>query len=171
MNSNIRLATLKDAERLLTLTLAAYGPALDMGILFPTAQADLEMVQNNIKKHDCFVWEEEGIIIATITVGVFDEMKDVTDLPYIRWFAVDPAYAGKGIGNQLITWAEEVFVRDTLQAPAVTLATAEKHPWLIPMYERKGYERFYEYDNNVLGKVVFLRKVVNPTLYNKEALR
>ncbi|GEN34419.1 GNAT family N-acetyltransferase [Aneurinibacillus danicus] len=165
MSENIRLATLEDAEKLLALTLEAYAPALQLGILFPAAKADLKMVKHNITSNTCFVMENEQGIIATITLGNFEEVKKVTDLPYICWFAVAPAYKGRGIGNRLLTWLEETIIRDTLGAPGAVLATAERHPWLIPMYERKGYERFYEYHEEGLGQVVFLRKVLHSKHY------
>ncbi|MBL3614833.1 GNAT family N-acetyltransferase, partial [Bacillus sp. RHFS18] len=49
-------------------------------------------------------------------------------------------------------------LRDKLKAPFVSLGTADKHPWLIGMYERKGYVRAGEKD---LGKghiTIYLKK-------------
>jgi hypothetical protein len=49
----------------------------------------------------------------------------------------------------------------------ITLATAEKHPWLLAMYERKGYARIESVDrNNGDGTMHLLRKVVNPELFS-----
>ncbi|SFJ77157.1 GNAT family N-acetyltransferase [Thermoflavimicrobium dichotomicum] len=166
MSEIYRLATLEDAEELLDVTLRAYEPIRQLGIRFPAATANIELVQDNITNNDCYVLEKDGSIIATVTVAALEEVKEVTDLPFIWWFAVDPAYKGKGFGTKLLSWVEKNIIRDTLKAPAVTLATAERHPWLVPMYERKGYERFYEVDKEG-EKIVFMRKILNPDLFSK----
>ncbi|WP_445486755.1 GNAT family N-acetyltransferase [Niallia sp. 03133] len=54
----------------------------------------------------------------------------ISPYPFIWWFAVDPKYKRKGIGSRLLTYVEEKILRDTVKAPAVYLATAERHPCL-----------------------------------------
>jgi S-(2-succino)cysteine N-acetyltransferase len=49
----------------------------------------------------------------------------------------------------MMEWLENTVLRETLKCPAVSLGTADKHPWLIEMYERKGYEKAGSQD---LGK-------------------
>lgn len=173
MGEVFRLATVNDAEELLDVILRAYEPIRELGIQFPAATATIELVSNNIKINDCYVLEIDGAIAATITLSKGEEVKQITDLPFVKWFAVSPLYKNKGIGAKLITWVEEAVIRDKLKAPAVTLATAERHPWLVAMYERRGYERFFDIDlGNGDGPIVFLRKVVNPELYTeKEKVR
>ncbi|UOY92375.1 GNAT family N-acetyltransferase [Ectobacillus sp. JY-23] len=166
MGERYRLATLDDAEELLHVTLRAYEPIRELGIQFPAATADLELVKHNIENHDCYVLEKDGVIAATLSVRAFEE---VTDLPCVWWFAVDPIYKKQGLGSKILTYVEEVIIRDTLKASAVALGTSDKHPWLISMYERKGYERFYEVDYGEHGKGVFLRKVLRPELFVAEA--
>lgn len=41
-----------------------------------------------------------------------------------------------------MTWVEEEIVARKLKSPAVTLGTAQKHPWLAAMYEKRGYHPF-----------------------------
>ncbi|MED4452376.1 GNAT family N-acetyltransferase [Metabacillus fastidiosus] len=165
MGINYRLATLEDAEVLLDLTLKAYEPIRRLNIKFPAATADLQLVKENITKHSCYVLENEGVIVATISIRKFEE---VTDLPCVWWLAVDPAYKKQGFGSKILRYVEEAILRDQLKAPAVALGTSDQHPWLIPMYERNGYERFYEQDYGESGKGVFLRKILLPELFKEE---
>nr|WP_229525232.1 GNAT family N-acetyltransferase [Paenibacillus farraposensis] len=107
--------------------------------------------QENITNHDCYVLEVDGVIQV------------ITDLPFVMWFAVDPATHGKGYGRKLLNWVEQTIIRDQAGAPAVTLATAEKYPYLLSMYERWGYERIHAFDHGTGdGTMHLLRKVVNP---------
>ncbi|CAH0132599.1 hypothetical protein [Peribacillus simplex] len=52
-------------------------------------------------------------------------------------------------------------------------ATADHHPWLVSIYERRGYEIFAERDHD-REKIVYLRKILDETLYriieNKEPI-
>lgn len=61
----------------------------------------------------------------------------------------------------MLEWVETEVLRDTLKVPYVSLGTADKHPWLMDMYERKGYVRAGEKD---LGKG-------HITIYFKKQLR
>lgn len=166
MSEIYRLAVIEDGERLLTVIYEAYVTIRELELHWPAANANLALIQENIANSECYVLEIDGEIKATVTLSKGEEIKALTDLPFLKWFAVDPAAQGKGVGNKLLTWVEEHIIREKLAAPAVTLATAEKHPWLLPMYERRGYERFVAFDpQNGDGTMHLLKKVVNPELY------
>lgn len=68
MKPQYRLAVERDAEQLLALTLRAYEPIRKLGIRFAAAHADLDLVLQNIRENACYVMEEDGRIIATITL-------------------------------------------------------------------------------------------------------
>ncbi|WP_152425653.1 sulfur-containing aminoacid acetyltransferase SnaB [Bacillus subtilis] len=159
MKPQYRLAVERDAEQLLALTLRAYEPIRKLGIRFAAAHADLDLVLQNIRENACCVMEEDGRIIATITLRMpWGKQPGPYGVPHIWWFAVDPGTGKKGIGTKLLQWLEETILRDTLKVPFVSLGTADKHPWLIEMYERKGYVRSGEQD---LGKghiTVYMKK-------------
>lgn len=159
MKPQYRLAVERDAEQLLALTLRAYEPIRKLGIRFAAAHADLDLVLQNIRENACYVMEEDGWIIATITLRMpWGKQPGPYGVPHIWWFAVDPGTGKKGIGTKLLQWLEETILRDTLKVPFVSLGTADKHPWLIEMYERKGYVRSGEQD---LGKghiTVYMKK-------------
>ncbi|OBZ17298.1 MULTISPECIES: GNAT family N-acetyltransferase [Bacillales] len=166
MSEVYRLATIEDAERLLHVTYEAYVTIRELELSWPAAHADLALIQDNIKNNECYVLEVDGVIAATITLSKGEEVKAVTDFPFVKWFAVDPAYQGSGLGDKLLTWVEQNIIQGKVGAAAVTLATAEKHPWLLPMYERRGYERIHVFDfNNGDGPMHLLRKIVSPALY------
>ncbi|MGK9162634.1 sulfur-containing aminoacid acetyltransferase SnaB [Bacillus subtilis] len=159
MKPQYRLAVERDAEQLLALTLRAYEPIRKLGIRFAAAHADLDLVLQNIRENACYVMEEDGRIIATITLRMpWGKQPGPYGVPHIWWFAVDPGTGKKGIGTKLLQWLEETILRDTFKVPFVSLGTADKHPWLIEMYERKGYVRSGEQD---LGKghiTVYMKK-------------
>ncbi|QHW30888.1 GNAT family N-acetyltransferase [Paenibacillus rhizovicinus] len=162
MSEQYRLAAEADAERLLAITYDAYVTIRELELHWPAANADLALIVDNVRTNDCYVLEVDGDIKATVTLSKGNELKGLTDLPFLKWFAVDPACQGQGLGGKLLDWVERT-VTEQLQVSGVTLATAEKHPWLLPMYERRGYERFYAFDpGNGDGMMHLLRKTVHP---------
>jgi len=165
LHDKYRLATEADTDAFFELIEKAYEPIRALGLSFPAASADRDMVRKHIQEHAAYVLEQDGVLTATITVR-FPWSWQSTDLqirvPYLCWFAVSPAAKNKGVGSKLLAWIEEEIISNTLKAPAVALATMDRHPWLIPMYERKGYERFYEIDQGQQGTAVFLVKKLKP---------
>lgn len=164
MPEQYRLATVEDAEVLLALTHRAYEPIRELNLPFPAATATLEMMRENIYHNATYVAEDNGEIIATLTIIYpWGPSQERSGYPYIWWFAVDPSRKQQGVGNRFLTWIEETIVRDTLKSPAVTLATSIYHPWLIPMYERRGYEKL-ELVELEKDTVYVLKKILNPKL-------
>jgi len=159
MTRTFRLATADDAEELLALTLRAYAPIRELGIHFAAATADLALVKNNIYNHACYVLEEDGQIQATVSLRMpWGPQPGPFGLPHIWWFAVDPDIGKKGVGSALLTWVEEGIIRDTLKAPAVSLGTADEHPWLSAIYERRGYVRAGEANLGRGHTTIYFRK-------------
>lgn len=166
MSEVYRLAEPRDAERLLEIIYDAYITIRELKLQWPAAQADLALIEENIAKNACYVLEKDGQIAATLTLSKDASNKWHWEYPFLKWFAVHPDAQGSGLGTKLLTWVEEAIIRDELGASAVTLATAEKHPWLLDMYERKGYERIDAIDRgNGDGTMYLLRKIVNPHLH------
>ncbi|TXK79838.1 GNAT family N-acetyltransferase [Paenibacillus sp. N3.4] len=163
MSEIFRLANIQDAEEHLQVITEAYETIRDLGISFRAAHADLNMITENIIHNSTYVLEIDGKMAATISMK---NLEEVTDLPFLYWFAVRPEYKNQGVGNRLLTYVEEVVVRDTLLEKGVVLATSKKHPWLLPMYERKGYEAFFERPLGDSDVLIFLKK----TLIQQEQL-
>jgi len=165
MTRTFRLATADDAEELLALTLRAYAPIRELGIHFAAATADLALVKKNIHYHACYVLEEDGQIQATVSLRMpWGPQPGPFGLPHIWWFAVDPDIGKKGVGSALLTWVEEGIIRDTLKAPAVSLGTADEHPWLSAMYERRGYVRAGEANLGRGHTTIYFRKELQKPL-------
>jgi GNAT superfamily N-acetyltransferase len=164
MNSfTYRLAVRDDAPALLDLTLRAYRPIRELGINFAAANADLALVEYNIRSHMCFIMEENGKPLATLTLRMpWGPQPGPFGVPHIWWFAVDPDIGRKGIGSAMLAWCEETMVRDTLKSPAVSLGTAKEHPWLGDMYVRRGYVPVMEKDLGKGHTTVFYRKELLP---------
>lgn len=57
---NIRMATLDDAEALHKLMHRAFTPLREVGIDWPSVNATLEMIQDNIQNNAAYVLEVEG---------------------------------------------------------------------------------------------------------------
>ncbi|GBF76588.1 GNAT family N-acetyltransferase [Paenibacillus sp. 598K] len=161
--AEFRLATLADGPQLLDLSLRAYEPIRQLGIHFAAATADLALVEKNLTNNMCLVMEEEGRIVSTISVRMpWGPQPGPYGVPHLWWFASDPDANRKGIGREMITWCEETMLRDTLKTPAVSLGTADKHPWLIEMYERRGYEIQGSKDLGRGHITIFMKKILIP---------
>ncbi len=90
--------------------------------------------------------------------------------PFVSWFATNPEYEGKGYGSQLLTYVEE-HLRDTLKSAAVTLGTSARlHPWLLKIYEKRGYEIYSEHENDDGDLGVIMRKVLIPERFDETIL-
>ena len=161
---NIRIATESDAEALQQLMHEAFTPLRELGIDWPSVNADLALVKDNLTKNTTFVLEDDKEIISTITVRFpWESKRRISIYPFVWWFATKPSYDGKGIGSKLLKYVEETFLRDTLKVPAVTLGTsARKHPWLLDIYKKRGSE------DGDLG--VIMRKVLIPERFDEDVL-
>ncbi|ATU95196.1 GNAT family N-acetyltransferase [Phyllobacterium zundukense] len=166
MSDSIRIATAVDAPDLHRLLQAAYQPLREMNIRFTAATADVDLVREKIDRHTTFVVERDATIIATVSVRFPWPMGEnhLTSYPFLHWFAVAPELKRQSIGSALLDHVELDFLRDQIKAPAVYLATATRHPWLMGIYERRGYEGFYK-RNKDGDEMVLLRKILNPRIY------
>lgn len=163
MTAEFRQATLEDGPALLDLSLRAYEPIRRLGIHFAAATADLALVEKNIRNNMCFVMEEEGRLLSTISARMpWGPTPGPFGVPHLWWFASDPDAGRKGIGREMITWAEEILLRDRLKSPAVSLGTADKHPWLIDMYKRRGYTVEGSKDLGRGHLTIFMKKILIP---------
>lgn len=168
----IRLATLNDVDPFHELIKKSFQSIKDLGITWPSTRADHTMIAENIQNNAAYVLEKDGKLISTITIRFpWEGEEPISQYPFVWWFGTDPAYANKGYGNRLLTYVEEVILRGTLKAPAVTLGTsARKHPWLLEMYKRKGYYpcRYQESEDGDLSAL--LCKILIPELFNEKVL-
>ena len=127
----IRIANEQDTKEIHQLMYDAFTPLRNLGINWPSVNATLDVVRDNLKHNTTFVLENEKEIISTITVRYpWETTKQISGYPFVWWFAIHPSYDGRGYGSQLLKYVEETFLRDTLKAAAVTLGTSARiHPW------------------------------------------
>lgn len=169
---NIRVAVEPDAEVIQELMYEAFTPLRELGIDWPSVNANVDLVKKNIITSTTFVLENESEIISTITVRYpWEGKRRISHYPFVWWFATKPSYDGKGYGSKLLNYVEETFLRDTLKAPAVTLGTsARKHPWLLDIYKKRGYEVYAEHESDDGDLGVIMRKVLIPERFDEEVL-
>lgn len=162
MKNEFRLATNDDADNLLNVTLQAYKPIRELAIPFLAATADLALVKKNISQNLCYVYEEDKRIAATVSIRMpWGEHPGPFAVPHLWWFAVDPSFARKGVGSKLLHLVEEEIIKNMFKSPGVSLGTAKEHPWLVEMYERKGYVQDKEKHLAEGYTTVFLYKKFN----------
>lgn len=166
MAVHIRMAIEEDAEKLLELILKAYAPTIEMGIHFEAATADLGFIKKHIRNNMCYEMIENGKILATCGLRMpWGPNPGPYGLPHVSMLAVDPETGKKGLGSKMLNWVETVIARDTLKSPAISLGTAEEHPWLVGMYVRKGYEKVGTANLGRGHTTIYMKKVLNHELY------
>ena len=115
---NIRVANQGDAEEIQRLMYEAFTPLRELGIDWPSVNADVDLVEQNIKTSTTFVLENDKEIISTITVRYpWEGKRRISVYPFVWWFATKPSYDGRGLGSKLLKYVEETYLRDTLKAP------------------------------------------------------
>ena len=81
--------------------------------------------------------------------------------PHIAHFVTAPEFKGKGYARETLGYAEELLINQ-FKTPAVTLGTAQEHPWLPKMYESFGFKAY--------DKVHFRGKQHTTILFKKDLL-
>lgn len=162
MTFHFRQATVEDAETLQKILVKAYAENGKLGIKFDAVNADIEMTTKHLQTNLCYFMEHEGQVVATISLRMPWSLNPGPEkVPHIGWFATDPESGQKGLGSKLLTWLEEEILKKSLRTPFVTLGTADKHPWLIQMYERKGYTVFGQKDLGKGHMTIYMKKEFN----------
>lgn len=129
-------------EELTALLHRAYKQLADMGLRFLATHQDVETTRRRIAKGVCFVAEEDGRIIGTITYNPPGTSKgspyiESSGAGHVQQMGIEPSLQGQGIASALMRHAES-FARAT-GATEMSLDTAETATHLISWYERLGY--------------------------------
>ncbi|MFJ5623123.1 GNAT family N-acetyltransferase [Peribacillus loiseleuriae] len=166
MSQIFREVRVEEADQFLRLTLDAYASIRELDIHFSAATATKEEVVKHLTENTAYVLEENGTFLSTISLRFpWGLNPGPLELPHIGWFATNPDYKRQGIGKKTLALLEEEVLKQQLKLPAVTLGTADNHPWLKEMYEKNG---FVEIGQKDLGKghiTIYLRKILRPDLY------
>ena len=129
-------------EELTSLLHRSYGQLASVGLNFFASHQSVEDTRHRCESGECFVIEQDGDLIATITAY---HDKPNSDCAYYRdpqvWyfgqFAVEPQLQHRGIGLQLLEHVEE-FARQH-GARQLMCDTAETAHGLIAYYARQGF--------------------------------
>lgn len=166
MSTVFRQVERKDIAQYHQLILDAYGTVREMGIHFAAATADLPMIEEHLAFNAAYVLEEDGDFLSSISIRYpWGNNPGPLQLPHLGWFATNPKYKRQGIGKKTLRLLEEEVLIGQLQLPAVTLGTADSHPWLRTFYESCGFSEIGERD---LGKghlTIYFQKILQPSLY------
>lgn len=168
----LRIATKADAPAFLELIQQSFQEVKDYGIDWPSTNATLESVIENIETGIALALERDGRLISTITVRQpWEHETPISRYPFLWWFATADDLKGQGIGKKFIQQVEEEFLIKVLKAPAYVIGTSgRKHPWLLDMYLRNGYQVLTtREDDDDTG--VALYKVLIPDKFDERILR
>lgn len=163
-----RKATLADADAYYTLIHSAYQSIRELGIHFAAATADRAQIVQHLRGNAVYVIEEEGELVSTLSIRFpWGPNPGPYDLPHIGWFATAPTKKKSGLGKNLLHWVEENVLTQQLHLPAVTLGTADSHPWLAAMYESLGFVKVGTADLKKGHITIYLLKVLDEQLYEQ----
>ncbi len=146
----IRAASERDLPRLQEIEVLAGAAFLDVGMA-EIAQADpptVAALRSYVEGERCWVATLSGAqkqpdlnagvnTNAEAAVAAFVILDVVDGQAHIEQISVDPSYARRGIGSQLIEHVSEWAGQQGCDA--VTLTTFENVPWNAPYYRRCGF--------------------------------
>lgn len=162
MSESYRQLSHADSAAFFRLMLTAFAPIRDMGIRFDAASVSETQAVQHLQDHGVYGLFVGDRLAASITLRYpWGPLPGPFGLPHIGWFAADPAFRGQHRGRQLLDWLETHILREVLKAPAVSLGTATRHPWLKEMYLSYGFIPQHETD---LGKghiTLFMKKILD----------
>lgn len=169
----IRVATKEDAPALLDLIQTAFKEVKEYGIEWPSTNATLEMVTENIERSVALLYEIKGELVSTITIRLpWESETPVSRYPFLWWFATANAYRGQGIGKKFLKQVENDYLIQLYKAPAYMIGTSgKKHPWLLDMYLRNGYQIHGKHLDEATQDIgVSLYKVLIPEKFERRLL-
>ena len=151
----------------LALMHAAYAPVKALGIKFDAATADRAMALRHLQSHGVYALYADEKMVSSVTVRYpWGPLPGPFGLPHIGWFGAHPDYPGQQFGRQVLERVEQAILIGQLRAPAVSLGTATRHPWLQAMYLKRGFQPMHTRD---LGKghiTLYMKKVLDPVAHD-----
>ncbi len=157
----IRKATLKDIDRIISITKACASFMIDKGVYqwnehYPNKAA----FKNDVLRNELYVIEESKTVVGCVVVSSFmdEEYIPVSWLTqsnrniYIHRLAIHPKYQGKGYAKKLMDFAEK-FAKEN-NYTSVRLDTFSQNKRNQKFYELRSYKR--------LGDIYFPKQSNHP---------
>lgn len=165
---SFRLITPHDIPAYQTLLHNAYQATANLGIHFAAATASHQQITQHIETNAVYLYEKLGELVSTLSIRFpWGNNPGPYGLPHLGWFATAPQYKGQGLGNQLWDWMEKQILIDQLKLPAVTLGTAQNHPWLAKIYIKKGFRPIGQANLTANHTTVYFEKIFNQKNYTE----
>lgn len=131
-----------------TLLHRSYATLAAMGLNYTAVDQTEAMTAKRVARGQCYVLEDAGQIIGTITVnGPFNPTTDPwaratpwyyrQDIAHLHQFAVEPSRQGEGLGHRLIDAVEAWAQAQGYRAMALDTAVPATH--LRALYAKRGY--------------------------------
>lgn len=151
----------KDIETFQRFLTAAYADDLQYGIRFQAAFATVEDIKKHLAGNPCYILERDGEIITSCSLRMpWGPNPGPEVFPHLGWVSTHPRYKQQGFSSRMLDWVEQEILIKQFKAPAVTLGTAEEHPWLIRMYEKRGYVAYEKRRLHEDHVTVYMKKVL-----------
>jgi GNAT superfamily N-acetyltransferase len=142
------LAPSDSLEALTALLHGAYSRLGAMGLNYTAVDQAVDVTAQRVASGQCFVAEQEGRIVGTVTVSGAWDVERVPgarqcpwylrrDIAHLHQLGVEPAAQGQGIGQTLIAACEQWAREQGLRAIALDTAAPASH--LRARYARLGY--------------------------------
>lgn len=132
--------TVNDIDAYYQVLHEGYQSDRSYAISFAAMDATREDTMHWLTSVPTYGWLQKRVLISAISLrmpwGPFPGPKKV---PHIGQFVTRPDYKHQGYAKRLLEEVEKKVLREELKAPAVTLGTAENHPWLEAMYKSFGF--------------------------------
>ena len=140
---------------------AAYAEDLAYGIHFAASFATVEDIRRHLAHNLCYILERDGEFVASCSLRLpWGPNPGPEVFPHLGWVSTHPHYKRQGLSARMLDWVEQEILMGQLKAPAVTLGTAKEHPWLIAMYEKRGYVAYAERRLSADHLTVYMKKIL-----------
>ncbi|WP_392565080.1 GNAT family N-acetyltransferase [Utexia brackfieldae] len=164
---NIRAVKLSESQRLTDLIQSAYQAHQVADIHFAAVDIDMQSMQQHLLYNAAYVLEIDDRFASTISLRFpWGNNPGPFGVPHIGWFATHPDFTQQGLGAKLLVWLENHILKETLKLPAVTLGTAENHPWLVSFYQKQGFNPIAKADLGLGHRTLYLEKIIDQQRYH-----
>ncbi|MFJ8442515.1 GNAT family N-acetyltransferase [Kitasatospora griseola] len=138
----LRRFTERDSiDELTQLLHRAYSDHAVAGRVFFASYQSVQDTANRLGQGECWMAERETELVGTVTVAARHAVPvgypAPTEAGSFWQLAVDPAFQGSGLGNRLLTLAEERIV--ALGSTKAVIDTSAHAVDLVAWYRRRGY--------------------------------